>query len=84
MKCLMMWDSQGAQWELAHLPVQEIWEARVQSLGGEDSLEEGMAAHCSILAGESHGWRRLVGYTVCRVPESWTQQSTHAHTQNVS
>ena len=28
-------------------------ETRVQSLGGEDPLEEGMAAHSSILAGES-------------------------------
>ena len=53
-------------------------------LGGEESLEEGMAAHCGILAGESHGRRRLVGYIVCRVPESWTRQSAHAHTQNVS
>ena len=39
----------------------------VQSLGGEDPLEEGMATHCSILA-----WRipqrSLVGYSpwVCK------------------
>ena len=34
---------------------------RVRSLGGEDPLEEGMAAHCSVLPGESHGQRSLVG-----------------------
>ena len=27
-----------------------MWETRVRSLGGEDSLEESMAAHSSILA----------------------------------
>ena len=31
----------------------------VQSLGWEDSLEEGMATHSSILPGESHGQRSL-------------------------
>ena len=31
----------------------------VQSLGGEDPLEEGMAIHSSIPAGESHGQRKL-------------------------
>ena len=40
---------------------QETW---VQSLGWEDSLEEGMASHSSILArGESHEQRSLVGYS---------------------
>ena len=28
-----------------------VWETRVQSLGGEDPLEEEMATHFSILAG---------------------------------
>ena len=37
----------------------ETW---VQSLGWEDPLEEGMATHSSILAGESHGQRSLMGY----------------------
>ena len=27
-----------------------MWKTWVQSLGGEDALEEGMATHCSILA----------------------------------
>ena len=36
-----------------NLPVkQELQETQVQSLGQEDSLEEGMAIHSSILAGE--------------------------------
>ena len=30
-----------------------MWETWVQSLGWEDPLEEGMATHSSILAGES-------------------------------
>ena len=42
-----------------HLPaMQEMW---LPSLGQEDPLEEGMAAHPSILAGESRGQRSLVG-----------------------
>ena len=36
---------------------------QVQSLGQEDPLEEGMATHSSVLAGESHGQRSLVGYS---------------------
>ena len=38
-------------------------EAQVRSLDWEDPLEEGMAIHSSILAGESHGQRSLVGYS---------------------
>ena len=40
--------------------MQETW---IQSLGWEDPLEEEMATHSSILAGEFHGQRRLVGYS---------------------
>ena len=36
---------------------------RVLSLDQEDPLEEGMATLSSILAGESHGRRSLVGYS---------------------
>ena len=40
--------------------IREIW---VQSLSWEDTLEEGMVIHSSILAWENqHGQRRLVGY----------------------
>ena len=35
----------------------------VQLLGQEDPLEEGMATHCSILAGKSQGQRSLEGYS---------------------
>ena len=35
---------------------------RVQSLGWEDPLEEGMATHSSVLAWEIHGQRSLAGY----------------------
>ena len=34
---------------------------QVQVLGWEDPLEKEMATHASILAGESHGQRSLVG-----------------------
>ena len=43
--------------------VQETQEMRVRSLGREGALEEGMATHSSILPGESHGQRSLVGYS---------------------
>ena len=41
---------------------------RVLSLDWEDPLEEGKAVHSSIFPGESHGERRLVGYS------SWSPQ----------
>ena len=41
--------------------MQEIQERQFRSLGWEDSLEEGMATHSSILPGESHGQRGLAG-----------------------
>ena len=47
--------------EIKNPPVmQEIKEIQVQSLGGEDPLEEGMATHSSILA-----WRT-----------SWTEETS--------
>ena len=39
-----------AQWSTTHLPMQETQETWVQSLGGEDPLEEEMATHSTILA----------------------------------
>ena len=42
--------SQVAQWWRIHLPVQEMLEMQVQSLGQEDSLMVEMATHSSILA----------------------------------
>ena len=38
-------------------------ETCVQSMGWEDSLEEGMATHSSTLAREFHGPRSLAGYS---------------------
>ena len=43
--------------------IHAMQETRVQSLGREDLLEEGMATHSSILAGEFHGQKSLVGYS---------------------
>ena len=43
-------DFPGDQWKRICLPVQETQETLVQSLGGEDPLEEEMATHSSILA----------------------------------
>ena len=40
--------------------MRETW---VRSLGWEDPLEEGLATHSNILAGESHGQRSLVEYS---------------------
>ena len=39
--------------------MQETW---VRSLGLEDPLEKRMTTHSSILTGEFHGQRGLVGY----------------------
>ena len=44
-----------------NLPAKQ--EKQVQSLDQENSLEKGMVTHSSILAGESHGQRSLVGYS---------------------
>ena len=58
-----------------NLPVvQETW---VQSLGQEGSLEKEMVTHSSILAGESHGWRTLVGYSPRRGKESDMTERLH-------
>ena len=44
------WAFQVAQWWRIFLPMQEMQETWVQSLGQEDPLEEEMATHFSILA----------------------------------
>ena len=45
-------------------------ETQVLSLGGEDPQEKGMATHSSVLPGESHGRRSLMGFT------SWVRQES--------
>ena len=47
--------------KVKNLPaMQETW---VQSLGQEDSLENGMATTTVLLPGEFHGQRSLVGHS---------------------
>ena len=53
----------------------------VQSLGQEDPLEKGMATHSSILAGESHRQKSLVGYSPWSHKElDMTEVTSYAHT----
>ena len=47
-------------------------ETQVQSLGWEDPLEKGMATAPVFLSGESHGQRRLAGYS----PQSHRESDT--------
>ena len=55
--------------------MQETW---VQSLGQEDPWEKEMATHSSILAGEFHEQRSLVGYSLWGHKELHTsKQLTH-------
>ena len=57
---LYLWASPVAQM-VKNLPaMQKTW---VQSLGQKDPLEKGMATGSSILAGEFHGKKSLVGYS---------------------
>ena len=56
-------------------------ETQVRSLDREDPLEEEIATHSSILAGESHGQRSLVGYGPWGGSELGTNEATeHADT----
>ena len=61
-----------------HLPAMQ--ETQVWSLGQEDPLEKERAIHSSILPGESHGQRSLVGYSPWGHKESdTTERLTHTH-----
>ena len=55
-----------------HLPTMR--ETQVRSLHWEDSLEKEMATHSVLLPGESHGRRRLVGYSPWGRKESDTTE----------
>ena len=70
------WASLVAQ-IIKNLPATQ--EVQVQSLGWEDPLEKKMATHSSILAGESHGQRSLVGYSPRGCKESDTTERLHFH-----
>ena len=60
----MVWASLVAQM-VNNLPAMQ--ETQVRSLDWEDPLEEEVAIHSSIPAGESHGQRSLVGIGSQRV-----------------
>ena len=64
------------------MPVQGTQKTQVQSLGGEDPLEEEMATHTPVsLPGKSHGQRSLTGYSPWGHKESdTTERLTHTHT----
>ena len=53
--------------------MQEMQETQVQSLGGEDPLEEEMATHSSILAGNNPINRGAWRAAVHGIAKSWTQ-----------
>ena len=55
--------------------------ARVQSLGQEDPLEKGMAAHSVVLPGAPHGQRSLVGYSPWGLKEPDTTERLSTHTE---
>ena len=58
-----------------------MWETRVQSLNQEDSLEKEMATHSSMLTWKIP-WTEVWWATVHGVTQSWTQLSTHTHTNS--
>ena len=72
------------QWSRTRLPVQETW---VPSLGWKEPLEEGVAAHSSILAGDPHGQSSPAGYSPWGHTES-EQDLAHskdlAHSQDLA
>ena len=57
---------------IKNLPAMQ--KTQVRSLGWEDPLEKGMATYSSVLAGESHGQRSLVGYSPWSCKESGTTE----------
>ena len=61
-----------------HLPVQEIAQTWVQSLGWEDLLEKDVASHSNILVWRTHGQRSLMAYSPqgCKEADTTQQLST--------
>ena len=67
------WASQVVQWARNLPTMQEMQETWVWFLCREDPLEEGMATHSSILAGECHGQEEPDGlHEVERVGHYWS------------
>ena len=69
--------SRLAQWLRTHLPMQEIQETQVRSLGQEDLLEKGMATHSSVLGLENPPDRVAWWATVHGVAKCQTRLSTY-------
>ena len=70
-----------AKWSRTHLPMQETQETWVQSLGGEDPLEEEMATHSSILAWKIPWTEELSGLQSMgsqRVEHNWARMHWEA------
>ena len=53
------------------LPMQEMQETQVRSLGWEDPLEKEMATPPVFLSGKFHGQRNLAGYSL------WSHKESH-------
>ena len=66
-----MWGVPDGSVVKTHMPMQENW---VRFLGQEDPLEEEMATRSSILPGESHGQKSLVGHSPWGHKESDTTE----------
>ena len=58
-----------------------MWETWIQSLGGEDPQEEGMATHSSILARRIPWTEEPGSYNPwgCKESDTVTKHSTHHH-----
>ena len=70
-----------AQWVKTCLQFRRQQETQVGTQGGEDLLEKEMATHSSILSGEFHGQRSLMGYSPWgHKSQTWLKQlSCHTH-----
>ena len=60
-----------------------VQETQVQSLGWEDPLRRAWQPTPVFLPGESHGWRRLVGYSPWGGKELDTTEQLHFHFQRI-
>ena len=73
-----LWASHAAQWERICLPMQEMWEMRVWSLGREDPQKEEMANYSlawEILWTEEPGGLQSMGWQ--RARQDWATEHTH-------
>ena len=78
--------SQVAQWKITLLPLQEMQETWVWSLGWEDPLEEEMATHSRILAWkvlwtEEPGRLQSMGFQ--RLGHDWAHTTTQTRQETV-